>query len=68
MEVDEVKGPPSNPEGEIRETKTTEARSTESTATPHTQYRNYGETTNEAPAEQARPVSKAGKSRTKVEK
>ena len=36
MEVDEVKGPPSNTEGEIRETKTTEARSTESTATPHT--------------------------------
>ena len=65
MEVDEVKGPPSNPEGEIRETKTTEARSTESTATPHTQSRNDGETTNEALAEQARPVSKAGKSRTK---
>ena len=65
MEVDEVKGPPSNPEGEIRETKTTEARSTESTATPHTQYRNDGETTNEALAEQARPVSKVGKSRTK---
>ena len=65
MEVDEVKGPPSNPEGEIRETKTTEARSTESTATPHTQYRNDGETANEALAEQARPVSKAGKSRTK---
>ena len=62
MEVDEVKGPPSNPEGEIRETQTTEARSTESAATPHTQYRNDGETTNEALAEQARPVSKAGKS------
>ena len=65
MELDEVKGSPSNPEGEIRETQTTEARSTESTATPHTQYRNDGETTNEALAEQARPVSKAGKSRAK---
>ena len=59
MEVDEVKGPPSNPEEEIRETQTTEARSTESTV------RNDGETQNEALAEQARPVSKAGKSRAK---
>ena len=65
MEVDEVKGPPSNPEEEIRETQTTEARSTESTATPHTQCRNDGETQNEALTEQARPVSKAGKSRAK---
>ena len=46
--VDEVKGPPSNPKEEIRETQTTEARSTESTATPHTQYRNDVETQNEA--------------------
>ena len=68
MEVDEVKGPPSNPEEEIRETQTPEARSTESTVTPHTQYRNdrnESETQNDAVTEQARPVSKAGKSRTK---
>ena len=68
MEVDEVKGPPSNPEEEIRETQTPEARSTESTVTPHTQYRNDrndSETQNDAVTEQARPVSKAGKSRAK---
>ena len=68
MEVDEVKGPPSNPEEEIRETQTPEARSTESTVTPHTQYRNdrnESETQNDAVTEQARPVSKARKSRTK---
>ena len=68
MEVDEVKGPPSNPEEEIRETQTPEARSTESTVTPHTQYRNDrndSETQSDAVTEQARPVSKAGKSRAK---
>ena len=68
MEVDEVKGPPSNPEEEIRETQTPEARSAESTVTPHTQYRNDrndSETQNDAVTEQARPVSKAGKSRAK---
>ena len=65
MEVDEVKGPSSNPEGEIRETQTQEARSTESIVTPHTQYRNDSETQNDAVTEQARPVSKTGKSRTK---
>ena len=68
MKVDEVKGPPSNPEDEIRETQTQEARSTESTVTPHTQYRNDrndGETRNDALTEQARPVSKAGKPRAK---
>ena len=65
MEVDEVKGSPSNPEEEIRETQTPETRSTESTVTPHTQYRNDSETQNDAVTEQTRPVSKAGKSRTK---
>ena len=58
----------SNPEEEIRETQTPEARSTESTVTPHTQYRNdrnESEMQNDAVTEQARPVSKAGKSRTK---
>ena len=68
MGVGEVKGPPSNPEEEIRETQTPEARSTESTVTPHTQYRNDrndSETQNDAVTEQARPVSKAGKSRAK---
>ena len=60
-----MKGSPSNPEGEIRETQTTEARSTE-TVTPHTQYRNDrndGETQNDAVTEQVRPVSRAGKSK-----
>ena len=68
MEVDEVKGSPSNPEEEIRETQTPEARSTESTVRPHRQYRNdrnESEMQNDAVTEQARPVSKAGKSRTK---
>ena len=53
MDVDEVKASSSRVGGEIRETQSTEARSTESTVTPLLSCKNETETKDEALAEQA---------------